>query len=285
MMRRVAGLVLLALPLGVQAGEVGAEGGGDADEILAVDALRSRGLEALPDLLPYVDASDPHLRVRSRNLVKRIVMDHLHAHTPKGMRLVPGPLVVSRRGVRMERGLYLGTHEVTLGEFRRFVKVRHWDGSRWARGSAACPVTSVSLKEARAYAKWRGARIPTVAELEWAATGGGRYLYPWGDKFSPVRVNSREAGRGAPEPVGSRPRGLSIHGVADLRGNVAEWTETATGRPTARRFRAAGGSFRGAARSSRFVTYTLAASARLDDLGFRLAKSLPPLPRAAPRGS
>lgn len=277
-MRRVACLALLAVPLAVQAGD-------EDDEILALNALRSRGLEALAELLPYVDASDPHLRVRSRNLVKRIVMDHLHANTPAGMRLIPGRLTVSRSGVSMEKGLYLGTHEVTLGEFRRFAKLRRWDGERWAQGSAAHPVTGVSLEEARAYAKWRGARIPTVAELEWAATGGGRYLYPWGDKFSPVRVNSREAGRGKPEPVGSRPRGLSVHGVADLRGNVAEWTETATGSAAARRFRAVGGSFRCVARGGRFVTYTLAAEARLDDLGFRLAKSLPRLPAAAPRGS
>jgi hypothetical protein len=273
--RYVAGLALLTVSLAVQAGE-----GIDASV-----APRRRGLEALADLLPYVDANDPDVRLRSRHLVKRIVMDHLHANTPPGMRLIPGPLVVSRSGVRMEKGLYLGIHEVTLGEFRRFVKLRRWDGTRWSKGEAARPVASVSLNEARAYAKWRGARVPTLAELEWAATGGGRYLYPWGDRFSPVRINSREAGRGQREPVGSRRRGLSVHGVADLRGNVAEWTETATGRPAARRFRAVGGSFRGAARGARFVTYTLAAEARLDDLGFRLAKSLPPLPVAAPRGS
>ena len=275
MRRRALCLALLAVPLAVHAGE-------DADESLA---LRRRGLEALPDVLPYVDADDPHLRVRSRHLVKQIVMDHLHASTPPGMRLIPGPLVVSRSGVRMEKGLYLGIHEVTLGEFRRFVKLRRWKGARWSKGEANCPVTSVSLQEARAYAKWRGARIPTRAELEWAATGGGRYLYPWGDRFSPVWVNSREAGFGQPEPVGSRQRGLSVHGVADLRGNVAEWTETATGLPVARRFRAVGGSYRGAARSARFVTYTLAAEARLNDVGFRLAQSLPPLPVMAPRGS
>ncbi|MHC4974843.1 MAG: formylglycine-generating enzyme family protein [Planctomycetota bacterium] len=273
-MRLLACLALL-VPLVVQASE--------ADDETA--ALRRRGMEALADLLPYVDADDPHVRVRSRNLVKQIVMDHLRANTPAGMRLVPGPLVVSRSGVSMEKGLYLAIHEVTLGEFRRFVKLRRWDAARWSQGGAMNPVASVSLKEARAYAKWRGARIPTVAELEWAATGGGRFLYPWGDKFSPVRVNSREAGLGQPEPVGSRRRGLSVHGLADLCGNVAEWTETATGRPRARRFRAVGGSFRRAARSSRFVTYTLAAEARLDDLGFRLAKSLPPLPVPAPRGS
>ena len=275
MRRRIACLALLAIPLVVDAGE-------SVDESLE---SRRRGLEALPELLPYVDAEDPDLRVRSRHLVKQIVMDHLQASTPPGMRLIPGRLVVSCRGVSMEKGLYLGIHEVTLGEFRRFLKHRRLDGARWSQGEARHPVASVSLQEARAYAKWRGARIPTLAELEWAATGGGRYLYPWGDRFSPVRINSREAGRGQCEPVGSRPRGLSVHGVADLRGNVAEWTETPTGRPTARRFLAVGGSFRGAARGARFVTYTLAAEARLDDLGFRLARSLPPLPVAAPRGS
>lgn len=275
MRRRVACLALLAIPLYVAAGEGG-------DESLE---LRRRGLDALPELLPYVDAKDPNLRVRSRHLVKQIVMDHLHANTPPGMHLIPGRLLVSRRGVSVENGFYLGIHEVTLGEFRRFVKLRRWDAARWSEGEAEQPVASVSLEEARAYARWCDARLPTLAELEWAATGGGRYLYPWGDRFSAARINSREGGRGRREPVGSRPRGISVHGIADLRGNVAEWTETATGRPTARRFLAVGGSFRGAARAARFVTYTLAAEARLDDLGFRLAKSLPPLPTFAPRGS
>jgi formylglycine-generating enzyme required for sulfatase activity len=86
-------------------------------------------------------------------------------------------------------------------------------------------------------------------------------------------VNSREAGRGAPEPVGSRPGGLSVHGIADLLGNVAEWTETRADR---RRYLVAGGSYRWYAEIGP-PPYKLEVSSRLPDVGFRLAKSLPPL--------
>ena len=241
-------------------------------------ALRRRGVAALPVVLAQVDAADPDARLRARRLAKLIVVDHFRAQTPPGMQLLLGRLVVTRDGVNVERGLYLAKHEVTLGEFRRFCTKTGRSADRWGAGAEALPVTSASLLEARAYAQAMKARLPTLVELEWAATSGGRFLYPWGDRFDPARVNSREGGRGRPEPVGSRRGGLSTHGVADLRGNVAEWTETATGRSAALRYRVVGGSFRGFARKARFTTYTLEASARLDDVGFRLAKSLPALP-------
>jgi sulfatase-modifying factor enzyme 1 len=47
-----------------------------------------------------------------------------------------------------------------------------WPG-RLAAGQADRPVTFVSLADARAYAAWRGQRLPTEAEWQWAAEAGG----------------------------------------------------------------------------------------------------------------
>jgi hypothetical protein len=243
-----------------------------ADSLPAEAEARRLGPAALPGILAQVASTDPDVRMRARALARRIALDYYDAQAPEGMRVILGTIVVTSTGVRNEGGFYLGVHEVTLGEFREFAHDRKL-ADRWAEGSANLPATNVSLEEARAFAKSRDARLPSLEELTRATRGGGRLRYPWGQRFDPARVNSREAGRGSPAPVGSCTRGLSVHGIADLLGNVAEWTETAADR---RRFVATGGSYRWYAEYSP-SPYKLEPSSRLPDVGFRLAKSLPPL--------
>ncbi len=74
---------------------------------------------------------------------------------------------------------------------------------------------SVSWAEASAFARWRGARLPTEAEWRRAAEGIPR----------PPTANVHFR-HGSPVPVGSHPEGASAWGVLDLVGNGWEWTSS-----------------------------------------------------------
>jgi ergothioneine biosynthesis protein EgtB len=80
--------------------------------------------------------------------------------------------------------------------------------------AAHWPAT-VSWAEAAAYARWRGARLPTEAEWRRAAQGA--------EPSPSANVHFRH---GSPVPVASDPAGASAVGVLDLVGNGWEWTSS-----------------------------------------------------------
>uniref|UniRef100_A0A1A7Z437 Inactive C-alpha-formylglycine-generating enzyme 2 n=1 Tax=Iconisemion striatum TaxID=60296 RepID=A0A1A7Z437_9TELE len=98
------------------------------------------------------------------------------------------------------------------------------------------PVVQVSWNDAQAFCRWKGNRLPTEEEWEWAARGGlqGR-TYPWGSKFQPNRTNlwqgkfpdvdSAEDGYHGTSPVKAFPPQNS-YGLYDMMGNTWEWTST-----------------------------------------------------------
>lgn len=136
------------------------------------------------------------------------------------------------------KDFYIDKTEVTTGEYYEFVKAtgyappRNFENGKPIPGDANRPARLVSMDDVLAFAKWRSERdgvsyrLPTEEEWEYVARNGGAgNLYPWGDKFEEGRAVVDRSSI-APEMVNSKPDGANRWGVADLIGNVWEWTGT-----------------------------------------------------------
>lgn len=122
--------------------------------------------------------------------------------------------------------------EVTNEQYAEFVRREkrqapsHWVNGNVVPGEATLPVVNVSWFDARDYCEWRGKRLPSEQEWEYAARGKENLLYPYGNEPKAQCSNSSEEGLEKPRAVGSYPCGASRFGLLDMAGNVAEWTGT-----------------------------------------------------------
>ncbi|MCB9885057.1 MAG: SUMF1/EgtB/PvdO family nonheme iron enzyme [Planctomycetes bacterium] len=128
--------------------------------------------------------------------------------------------------------LFLDRFEVTRADWREFAATEEGRQVQAADcasgGDPALPASAMDLRQARAFARWRFARLPRAAEWFTCVVGDGRNRFPWGSKEDPTRTNTGELGLGEPTPVGTFESGRRTEGKQpyDLIGNVSEWTET-----------------------------------------------------------
>ena len=138
--------------------------------------------------------------------------DHSPVHT-----VYVGPFLLDRHEVTNAR--YLEFCEATGHRLPMF-----WGLDRFRSGPdyPDHPVVGVSWYDAGEYAEWRGKRLPTEAEWEYAARGGltGKD-YPSGNTLEPSGANISKSGKRGPVAVGSYPQ--NGFGLSDMQGNVVEW--------------------------------------------------------------
>jgi len=185
----------------------------------------------------------------------------------------------------------IARHPVTLGEFQRFLAesgeaqgFSSWKGpdTTAEQDRSRLPALGITFDAARAYAAWasertgRTLRLPSHDEWEKAARGVDARVFPWGGPWEPSFCNGPDAlpGEARPEPVGSRPRDVSIYGVADLAGGVHEWVLGAVPHRPDRRW-VRGGSWNGHHRAARICSrLVMPAASRGGTLGLRLVQEL-----------
>ncbi len=174
----------------------------------------------------------------------------LQAASNDDMCLVPGGVYRPFYADPAEAGLHVSTFQldrtpVTRGDFLEFVNERpDWRRSRVKRvfadadylrdwvedldpgaGKHDLPVVNVSWFAARAYAKWRGARLPAMDEWEYAAAADETRIDARSDPSFRQRLleNFAQIGKAEPHRAGSVM--TNLYGVTDLHGNVWEWVE------------------------------------------------------------
>jgi hypothetical protein len=135
---------------------------------------------------------------------------------------------------------YIGRFPITNAQYAAYVQAKGiaHPVSNWEK-KPDHPVENVSWSDAMAYCQWLNdlrshelpsglvLRLPSEAEWEKAARGTDGLIYPWGDDFDETKGNVDPGGKNDTTPVGAySPQGDSPYGVADMAGNVWEWTHS-----------------------------------------------------------
>ena len=169
--------------------------------------------------------------------------------------------------VTFQNGFFIGKYEVVVSQYEACVNAGACvavnsltsDGKGWGINSSnpadqgplkhyrpGHPQNGLRWQDAKDFCIWvaDGGRLPSEAEMEYAATGPVHQKYPWGNSPEPTCSNDAavfdedgdknrpwgcdpcvENGCSGTSPVGSKPAGMAWSGALDLSGNLWEWCE------------------------------------------------------------
>ncbi|PAA59033.1 hypothetical protein BOX15_Mlig008542g3 [Macrostomum lignano] len=175
--------------------------------------------------------------------------------------------------------------------------------SSWKDGLANHPAVHIGAADADSYCKWKGKRLPTEFEWEYAARANNKsWIYPWGDHYRKMRMNTWQGlfpyenmgfdGHKGLAPVDAYPQ-QNHRDMYDMLGNTWEWTSTeyyGSDRPPGKVWLILkGGSFvdsidegintivRTSTKIGREIDFTA------ENIGFRCARTIIPKPEVKPQ--
>ncbi len=132
-------------------------------------------------------------------------------------------------------GYWMYKNDVTIDQYRRFCRAtgRKMPEAPYYGWIDDHATVNVSWFDAKAYADWAAANLPTAAQWEKASRGVDRRIYPWGNRWDNTKcANSYNSINGVPQEiiiqqgtrrVGSFPTGVSPYGCLDMVGNVCQF--------------------------------------------------------------
>ena len=144
--------------------------------------------------------------------------------------------------VRITKDFQMGIHEVTLGQFKKFIVSSGRDGlltddfiKHNSHGDNAA-VCYVSWNDAKSFINWLNKkeggshyRLPTEAEWEYTARAGTTSIYSWGNSenqagnYAWYFKNTGDVGAEYVHSVGRKKP--NPWGLYDMYGNVWEWVQ------------------------------------------------------------